>query len=130
MEPSVKLEYTDDKPVGSIWKKYLTDYLIETVKADDGVLVHLSTAEYEQLFDWKRVCREVCVIQPLFYVQQPDGSLKVQAVWAKSCRGAMTRFILQNRITAPAELTAFNYEGFNYLPTHGDANTIYFVRQS
>jgi hypothetical protein len=130
MEPSVKLEYTDDKPVGSIWKKYLTDYLIEAVKADDGVLVHLSTAEYEQLFDWKRVCREVRVIQPLFYVQQPDGSLKVQAVWAKSCRGAMTRFIMQNRITDPAELTAFSYEGFNYLPTHGDANTLYFVRQS
>jgi hypothetical protein len=130
MEPSVKLEYTDDKPVGSIWKKYLTDYLIESVKADDGVLVHLSTAEYEQLFDWKRVCREVRVIQPLFYVQQPDGSLKVQAVWAKSCRGAMTRFILQNRITDPAELNAFSYESFNYLPTHGDANTLYFVRQS
>jgi cytoplasmic iron level regulating protein YaaA (DUF328/UPF0246 family) len=94
------------------------------------VLVHLSTAEYEQLFDWKRICREVRVIQPLFYVQQPDGSLKVQAVWAKSCRGAMTRFILQNRITDPTELTAFSYEGFNYLPTHGDANTLCFVRQT
>jgi len=130
MEPSVKLEYTDDKPVGSIWKEYLTDYLIEAVKADDGVLVHLSTAEYEQLF-WlgKRVCREVRVIQPLFYVQQPNGSLKVQTVWAKSCRGAMTRFILQNRITDPAELTSFCYEGFNYLPTLGDANALYFVRQ-
>jgi hypothetical protein len=42
----------------------------------------------------------------------------------------MTRFILQNRITDPAELTAFSYEDFNYLPTHGDANTLYFVCQS
>jgi cytoplasmic iron level regulating protein YaaA (DUF328/UPF0246 family) len=129
MEPSVKLDYTDDKPIGSIWKKYLTDFLIEAVKADDGLLVHLSTAEYEQLFDWKRVCREVRVIQPLFYVQQPDGSLKVQAVWAKSCRGAMTRFILQNRISNPAALTTFRYEGFTYLPIHGNANTLEFIRQ-
>lgn len=130
MEPSVKLEYTNDKPVGSIWKRYLTDYLIDAVKADDGVLIHLSTAEYEQLFDWKRVCREVRVIQPLFYVQQPDDSLKVQAVWAKSCRGAMTRFILQNRITDPDELITFSYEGFNYSSNYGDSNTPYFVRQS
>jgi cytoplasmic iron level regulating protein YaaA (DUF328/UPF0246 family) len=42
----------------------------------------------------------------------------------------MTRFILQNRIIDPAELPTFSYEGFNYLPTHGDANTLYFVRQS
>ena len=28
------------------------------------------------LFDWKRVCKEVTVIQPLFYVRQKDGRLK------------------------------------------------------
>ena len=31
------------------------------------------------LFDWKRICREVKVIQPLFYVRQKDGRLKMQA---------------------------------------------------
>jgi hypothetical protein len=128
IEPSIKLDCTNDKPVGSIWKEYLTDYLIDSVKADDGVLVHLSTAEYEQLFDWKRVCREVHVIQPTFYVQRPDGTMKVQAVWAKSCRGAMTRFILQNQISNPEELATFNYEGFEFCP-FGDGKAIDFVRQ-
>lgn len=99
------------------------------VKADDGILLHLSTEEYEHLFDWKRVCKEVTVVQPLFYVRQKDGRLKMQAVWAKSCRGAMVRFILNNRLVTPKELSAFNYEGFEFAPLLGDANNPHFVRE-
>lgn len=99
------------------------------MKADDGILLHLSTEEYEHLFDWKRVCKEVKVVQPLFYVRQKDGRLKMQAVWAKSCRGAMVRFILNNRIVTPEELSAFSYEGFEYAPQLGDANNTHFVRE-
>ena len=106
MEHCVKLEATNDKPINQFWKDKLTDVLIHSVKADDGILIHLSTAEYEHLFDWKRICREVKVIQPLFYVRQKDGRLKMQAVWAKSCRGAMVRYILSNQLATPDELAA------------------------
>ena len=34
-------------------KDKLTDVLIDSVKADDGILIHLSTEEYEHLFDWQ-----------------------------------------------------------------------------
>ena len=116
MEHCVTLDATDDKPVNQFWKDRLTNVLIDSVKADDGVLLHLSTAEYEHLFDWKRVCKEVKVIQPLFYVRQKDGRLKMQAVWAKACRGAMARFVLAHQIAHPEELAAFSYEGFEYAP--------------
>ena len=81
----------------------------------------------EHLFDWKRVKDEVKVIQPLFYVRTPKG-LKMQAVWAKSCRGAMVRFILQHRILFPEELHAFSYEGFEYQPQLGEEVFPHFVR--
>ena len=116
MEHCVHLPSADGKPVNQYWRNILTDALIDSVKADDGVLVHLSTEEYEHLFDWKRVCREVDVVHPLFYVRQPDGRLKMQAVWAKSCRGAMVRYILQNQQASPAGLNSFSYEGFEYAP--------------
>ena len=109
-------------------KDRLTDELIDSVKADDGILLHLSTEEYEHLFDWRRVCKEVTVVQPLFYVRQKDGRLKMQAVWAKSCRGAMVCFILNNRLVSPEGLSAFSYEGFEYAPQLGDASNPYFVR--
>ena len=79
------------------WKNRLTEVLIDAVKADDGILIHLATEEYQHLFDWQRVRREVRIIQPLFYVRK-GSNLKIQAVWAKTCRGAMTRFTIENRI--------------------------------
>lgn len=129
MEHCVKLKLTEDKPINTFWKDKLTDALIDIVKADDGILLHLSTEEYEHLFDWKRVMQDVKVIHPLFYVRQKDGSLKMQAVWAKSCRGAMVRFILQNQITDPEELKAFSYEGFEYNPKLGEELYPHFVRE-
>lgn len=128
MEHNVCLEQTDDQPISHYWKAKLTDTLIDSVKADDGILVHLSTAEYEQLFDWKRVKREVTLIQPMFYVRT-NGRLTMQAVWAKSCRGAMVRFILQNQLAFPEELPAFSHEGFEYCPTIGEAGYPHFIRE-
>ena len=110
------------------WKSRLTDMLIDSVKADDGILVHLATEEYQHLFDWQRVRREVRIIQPLFYVRKGNG-LKIQAVWAKTCRGAMTRFIIENRITTPDDLSAFSYEGFEYKPTLGEPDYPHFIKQ-
>ena len=127
MEHCVRLQATGDVAVSRFWRDKLTDFLIDSVKADDGVLVHLSTAEYEHLFDWKRVCAEVRVIQPLFYVRKGDD-LKVQAVWAKSCRGAMVRYILQNQISHPEQLQAFEHEGFVFDPHLGDPSFPHFVR--
>lgn len=129
MEHTVCLNSTNGKPINQFWRDKLTDVLIESVKGDDGTLVHLSTEEYEHLFDWQRVCREVRIIHPLFYVQQKDGSLKMQAVWAKSCRGAMVRYILEHRIASPTDLQGFSYEGFNFSPRLGEESYPHFVRE-
>lgn len=129
MEHCVQLQTTSDKPINQYWKDLLTDFLIDSVKADGGTLLHLSTEEYEHLFDWKRVCKELNVIKPLFYIRQANGQLKMQAVWAKSCRGAMVRFIIRNRITDPSQLKQFSYEGFEYQPNLGEEGFPHFVRE-
>ena len=110
------------------WKPRLTNVLIDSVKQDDGCLVHLATEEITRLFDWKRVKREVKVLEPQFFVRDGD-KLKTIVVYAKMCRGAMTRYILRNRLTTPEELTAFSYEEFNYQPNavHAKANVLPFV---
>ena len=128
MEGLVELPSGEGQNVFGFWKSRLTDMLIDGIKADDGILVHLATEEYQHLFDWQRVRKEVRIVQPLFYVRK-GGDLKIQAVWAKTCRGAMTRFIIQNRITNPDDLSAFSYEGFEYEPTLGEPNYPHFIRQ-
>lgn len=138
MEHCVHLPSTGGRPINQYWRNRLTDVLIDSVRADDGVLVHLSTAEYEHLFDWARVCREVRVVHPLFFVRQTSScagglkggaELKVQAVWAKACRGAMVRFILENQFTTPDALCAFSYEGFEFNPDFGDPDFPHFIRE-
>ena len=126
MEGKVTLPSADSKSMFNFWQSRLTDVLIDSVKADDGILVHLATEEFQHLFDWRRVCNEVQVIQPQFYVSTGSG-LKMQAVWAKTCRGAMTRFIIENRHVSPEQLLAFTYKGFTHAPHLGDTPHPTFV---
>lgn len=115
LEGTVKLPDNDDRSLFDFWKPLLTDVLIDSVKQDDGWLVHLATEEMTRLFDWKRVKREVKVLEPQFFVREKE-KLKTIVVYAKMCRGAMARYILRNRLTTQEELTAFSYEEFNYHP--------------
>ena len=128
MEGHVELPSGAGQNMFGFWKSHLTDVLIDAVKADDGILLHLATEEYQHLFDWQCVRREVRIIQPLFYIRK-GSELKIQAVWAKTCRGAMTRFIIENRITNPEKLNAFSYEGFAYDPRLGAPDYPHFIKQ-
>ena len=131
MEGAVELPSGEGKNMFGFWNSRLTDILIDSVdsvKGDDGILIHLATEEYQHLFDWQRVRKEIRIIQPLFYVRK-GNDLKIQAVWAKTCRGAMTRFIIDNRITNPEDLNAFSYEGFVYDPKLGEPDYPHFIKQ-
>ncbi len=128
MEGHVELPSGAGMTMFAFWKSRLTDVLIDSVKSDDGILLHLATEEYQHLFDWQRVRREVRIVQPLFYVRQGQN-LKMPAVWAKTCRGAMARFVIENRLSKPEELNAFCYEGFSFQSQLGEPAYPHFVRQ-
>jgi len=128
MEGGFPLSCTNGKKVFEYWRSFLTDVLIESVIADDGVLVYLDTEEFRTLFDWKKVQKEVPhIVEPKFHVSK-DGKLTTPSVWAKTCRGAMTRYIIKNRLSSPEDLKAFSYEGFE-LESCPDESAMVFVRQ-
>lgn len=116
LEGKVILEASSGRNVFDFWKPLLTDILIESVKADGGILLHLATEEYQHISDWKRVLAEVTVVQPYFKVFDGNKLMNI-IVYAKSCRGAMTRYVLQNKIKEPKVLLTFEYEGFKFYPT-------------
>ena len=126
IEERSQLLSANGKSLADFWKALLTDVLIATVKADDGVLVHLATTEYEHLFNWTRVCSEVTVIRPLFMVDK-GVELKTVTVHAKSCRGAMARYIICNRITEPEQLKGFTLNGYKYQSNYGDVLHPHFI---
>ena len=93
------------------WKPLLTDVFIEAVRQQGGVLLNLASGEMKNLFEWRRVEREVQVVTPEFQVWKGDR-LTTVVIYAKMCRGEMTRFFLKNRLTRPEELRGFEWEGF------------------
>lgn len=116
--------HTDD--MFSYWQRLLTDVLLKSVTADDGILLHLATKEMERLFDWKRVRKSLRIIQPQFLVNA-GSKLKAVSVYAKSCRGAMTRYVIKNRISTPESLEAFSYQGFRYAPELSSVDAPVFI---
>lgn len=111
LEGDVILTHHPEQNRFEYWRERLTDYFINRIKADDGILVNLASSEMKKIFDWKRVTKEVTVITPDFKVYK-DGKLKSIVVYTKMCRGEMTRFILKNKILNPEELRLFEWEGF------------------
>ena len=80
---------------------------IQEIKKQGGVLVNLASAEMKDLLDWKRVCNEVKVVTPEFQVYK-NGKPATVVIYAKMCRGEMTRFLLKNRITDTEALKVSN----------------------
>lgn len=67
------------------------------------------------------------VITPVFMEEKPDGP-KVVSFFAKQARGAMARFIVQNRLTDPDSLTDFDTGGYRHCPDLSEPDKPAFVR--
>lgn len=113
LEGRIKIPELHGQSLYSFWKERLTDQFIEDIQATGGVLCNLASAEMKKMFDWKRIEREVKVITPTFQVLK-DGHKKTIVVYTKMCRGAMTRFIIQNKLKKEEELYGFDWEGFAF----------------
>ncbi len=113
LEGSVRLQRNDDKTMFDSWKPVITDLFIEEIKKQGGVLVNLASTEMQSLFDWKKVLSQVRVITPDFQVMKGD-KLKTIVIYAKMCRGEMTRYIIKNRIEDAELIKDFSYDGFAY----------------
>lgn len=88
------------------WKPILTDYLINEVKKDDGVLINLASNEMKKLFDWKKISKELDIVTPEFKTMK-NGKMKSIVIHTKMSRGDMTKFILNNQINNKEDLSLF-----------------------
>ena len=125
LEGDVRLPEKGGISMFDYWKPLLTDYFIEEIKNCGGVLINLASAEMKDLFDWKRVEQEVRVITPEFQVWKA-GQPKTVVIYAKMCRGEMTRFIVKNRLECPEELKSFSWEGFVWDEIRSTENVWHF----
>lgn len=129
MEGDIRLPEHGGCTMFDFWKPLLTDYLLEQVRQSGGTLVNLASAEMKDLFHWKRIENEARVITPEFQVWK-NGRLKTVVIYAKMCRGEMTRYLIKNRIDDPQGLKDFCWEGFKLDESRSTDNHWLFTMES
>ena len=67
------------------------------------------------------------VVTPSFLEDKPGGP-KMISFFAKQARGAMARFVVDNRLTDPADLRGFTTGGYVYQPDRSAPDRPVFLR--
>lgn len=127
MEFELKLPDLCDGNIYSFWRDRQTATLINDVRSGDGILIDLASKDVQPAFHWKEVEQSVRIITPEFKVWK-SGKAETVVIYAKMCRGQMSRFIIKNRITNPDELKAFRWEGFNYDESLSEGDNMVFIQ--
>ena len=107
-----KLKYYKSKDLYEFWNPVITRKIKEAVtESGSGVLVNLASNEYFKSIDKKKLKAEI--VTPDFK-DFKNGEYKMISFFAKRARGLMSRFIIENDISNPTDLLAFESEGYTY----------------
>lgn len=93
------------------------------IQAD--VLVNCASQEYFGAVD--KSALDLRVITPVF-MEEKSGAAKIVSFYAKKARGAMARFIIQNRLKSPETLKEFDTGGYRYRDDLSDGANWVFLR--
>lgn len=90
-------------------------------------VVNCASSEYFKAANQKAM--KSPVITPSFK-EDKDGELKMIGFFAKRARGAMARYMIENRIETIAGLKDFDVDGYKFQPKLSDDVTLTFTRKA
>ncbi|QLY63862.1 peroxide stress protein YaaA [Enterobacter asburiae] len=126
LEMGIRLENAKGKDLYHFWGDIITDKLNAALHAQgDNVVINLASDEYYKSVKPKKLDAEI--IKPVF-LDEKNGKFKVISFYAKKARGLMSRYIIQNRLTKPEQLTAFNSEGYFFDEASSGKGELVFKR--
>jgi cytoplasmic iron level regulating protein YaaA (DUF328/UPF0246 family) len=108
------------------WGNQISEALnTQAADVEAGVLINCASQEYFGAVNLKTL--KVKVVTPVF-MEDKDKGPKIVSFFAKKARGAMARYIVQNRLTDPASLMEFDSGGYAYQPGMSEPDRPVFVR--
>jgi cytoplasmic iron level regulating protein YaaA (DUF328/UPF0246 family) len=126
LEMSTKLSNPGGNDLYEFWGEKLTQAINEALSRQKSrVLLNLASNEYFKAIQ-PRVL-EGDIITPVFK-EKKGNQYKTIAVYAKTARGLMTRYILENRIEDPRAIKGFDRQGYLYSPEMSDEKHWVFIR--
>ena len=126
LEMGTPLKNPKGKNLYNFWGDKLTAALKETVKDDQNpVVINLASHEYSKALAPEKLGGGM--ITPHFKEMKEDGP-KVIGLYAKRARGAMARYMVENRIENPEDLKDFDIDGYQFQPKASNDTDWVFLR--
>ncbi|MCP3938464.1 MAG: peroxide stress protein YaaA [Actinomycetia bacterium] len=126
LEMGAKFETGRGPDLYRFWGDRITDRLnADLADAKFSVLVNLASNEYFGSVKPDRL--DARIVAPRF-LDEKDGTFKVMAFFAKRARGAMTSWIVRERIKSQKALSEFDDLGYRFDPLRSTPDQPTFVR--
>lgn len=108
------------------WGDRIAKALNRDAKASGSAfLLNCASQEYFGAVDRKAL--KLRVIEPVF-LEEREGEAKTVSFFAKRARGAMARFVMENRIEDPRDLRGFDLDGYAFSAGRSDDARMVFAR--
>lgn len=126
LEMGSRLKTRKGPSLYAYWGPRLAQALTEQAQSlGTDTLVNCASVEYFSAVDEKALGLKI--VTPQFFEDKPGGP-KIVSFFAKRARGAMARFIMERRLTAPNQLLDFDTGGYRYDPKLSQPGKPAFVR--
>jgi cytoplasmic iron level regulating protein YaaA (DUF328/UPF0246 family) len=128
LEMGTKLANARGKDLYAFWGERISEWLNEALaEQGDGILLNLASNEYFSAV--KRKALNARIIDTEFR-DLKNGQYKIISFYAKKARGLMGRFVITERIDAPAKLKEFDLQGYRYSSKDSSVDKLVFLRDN
>lgn len=130
LDMGTRLANPAGKDLYAYWGDKIADAIAAQMKAAKAkALVNLASVEYFKAARADTLAAHgVRVITPSFKEIRDTGEIKVMSLFAKRARGAMARWIVENRVTDPEQIKTFDVDGYSFQPGASDGDEWTFAR--
>jgi cytoplasmic iron level regulating protein YaaA (DUF328/UPF0246 family) len=126
LEMGTKLDNVRGVNLYQFWGSLITQSLNKALAAQgDNLLINLASNEYFKAVKIKELNGQI--ITPVFK-DQKNGQYKVISFYAKKARGLMTRYIVEQQVTALNKLKEFDGAGYYFVESASSATELVFYR--
>ena len=126
LEMGTNISVAGKKNLYEFWKTKITAKLNQELeKEEKAVLINLASTEYFNSINTKKLNSRI--ITPTFK-EYKFSKYQMISFFAKRARGLMCRFIIQNNISDPEEIKAFDLEGYYFNNQLSNDNNWVFTR--
>ena len=128
LEMGTKLETSEGKDLYEFWGQEITNSINESIFSHKSKYI-LNLASVEYFSSVKKDLLNGEVISPVFK-DYKNGKYKIISFFAKKARGSMTRYLVENRIDSPKDISGFDYDGYKYSKSESTEYSPVFLRKA